>query len=119
MDLQDGVLIVLLAGEQHDELGILQQGIQGILLVVQGLECLLAAVLRGQFQPGQHIVMGGFQAVQPFHFIFQLAFLPQEGGQSFRLVPGSGTGKLLLDGGKSFLIGSDVKDAPRGCRNAG
>ena len=119
MDLQDGVLVVLLAGEQHDQFRLVQQGVQTVLLLRQRFQGLVLAAFHGQFQPFVHVVMAGLEGVEAGDLILQLALFAQQRGQGFRIVPGIGAGKFRFDGGKTLFAGSDVKDAPKGCRNAG
>ena len=119
VDLQDGVLVVLLTGEQHDQLRLVQQGVQGVLLFRQGFQGLVLVAFHGQFQPFVHVVMAGLEGVEAGDLVLQPAFFAQQGGQGFRIVPGVGAGKFRFDGGKALFAGRDVKDAPKGCRNAG
>ena len=61
----------------------------------------------------------GVEGIEAGDLILQLALFAQQGGQGFGIVPGIGAGKFRFDGGKTLFAGRDVKDAPRGCRNAG
>ena len=119
VDLQDGVLVVLLAGEQHDQFRLVQQGIQAVLLFRQGFQGLVLAAFHSQFQPFVHVVMAGLEGIEAGDLILQLALFAQQGGQGLGIVPGIGAGKFRFDGGKTLFAGRDVKDAPKGCRNAG
>ena len=62
--------------------------------------------------------MAGLEGVEAGDLVLQPAFFAQQGGQGFRIVPGVGAGKFRFDGGKALFAGRDVKDAPKGCRNA-
>ena len=63
--------------------------------------------------------MAGLEGIEAGDLILQLALFAQQGGQGFGIVPGIGAGKFRFDGGKTLFAGRDVKDAPKGCRNAG
>ena len=85
----------------------------------QGFQGLVLAAFHSQFQPFVHVVMAGLEGIEAGDLILQLALFAQQGGQGFGIVPGIGAGKFRFDGGKTLFAGRDVKDAPKGCRNAG
>ena len=74
VDFQNGVLAVFLGREQHDQLGLVQQGGQFLLLLLQGFQGFLILVFRGQNQPFLHVVPAGLEAGQAAHLVFQASF---------------------------------------------
>lgn len=74
MDFQNGVLAVFLGREQHDQLGLVQQGGQFLLRLLQGFQGFLILVFRGQNQPFLHVVPAGLEAGQAAHLVFQASF---------------------------------------------
>ena len=119
VDFKDGVLIVFLAGKQHDKLGFVQQGGKVAVLLVKGFQSFGVFAFRGQGQPFVHVVMAGLEAAETLEFFFKTPLFLQNRGQRFGIVPCAGAGNFVFDVLQALLAGGNVKDAPRGWRNVG
>jgi len=117
VDFEDGVLVVLLGGKQHDKLGFVQQGREVAALLVKGFECFGIFALGGKGQPFVHVVVAGLEARQAFNFFFKSAFFLQNRRQRFRVVPCAGPGNFVFYILQTLLAGRNVKDAPKGRQN--
>ena len=71
MDFQDGILVVFLAGKQHDKLGLVQQGGKVAVLLVKGFQSFGVFAFCGQGQPFVHVVMAGLEAAETLDFFFK------------------------------------------------
>ena len=116
MDLEDGRRRVLRAAEERAHLGVLQPFLQGVHLVREGLEHVLALVLGGHGQPFVEVFLGLEEPVPQFDHGRQAAFFLQQGLEFVGLVPGTGLGENGLYFVQTFDRGVVVKDASRGCR---
>lgn len=115
MDFQDGVLGVLLAGEQGYELGIVDTLFKVVTLVADGGKNFLLLIplgFRAELEERLEIVAGALQAGIARQDILEAAFFLEKRGECLRIAPGIRLGNFLFDFFQALLVPVGVKDAP-------